>query len=105
MSICQPLSGSASTEKAVHLEVCVANVTCHDRLDSDASDDIKGCSYGFNHVQRIFVVIEIMESRTQCAVVLDEWCTYCVDFLAGQCCALETFRQGMHDDVFKELGG
>lgn len=81
------------------------NVSCHDRLDSDASDHIEGCSDAVNPLHRIFVVIKFMKSRTQCTVPLDEWCTYSVDFPAGQCYALETFRQGMRDDDFKELGG
>lgn len=83
----------------------MSNVACHDRLDSDASDDIKSCSDGVNHIRRVFVIGKVMESRTQCTVALYEWCAYCVHFPAGQCYALKTFWQGMGDDVFKELGG
>ena len=70
---------------AVKLEVSRLNVTCHDRLDSTASDQIARCRDGGRQGPRILMVGKVTEARAEGIVALDKWDAYPVNFATGHC--------------------
>ena len=92
------------TAWAVKRKVCVLNVTHHDRLDSNASDQIARCCAGGRQVPRILVVGKVTEAGAEGSVALNGWDAYCVNFLASHCHAFDALGQEVRDDGLQELG-